>query len=274
MGNVKTLNRATKIEACEEPEIQYAASPELFREIQEWLESRGSNIYKTEEEPEEEIARYYDTKNYRLLREGIEYRIKDKGKTLRHDMKLPLDTHNREVLPDQNDILWRNELKFKTREGKPSLMAFWGQALLDPVKERLKKNFFNKELAEQFDSIFRKRKLDHIADCGSRIEYSFQEGRMQTVDGRKSTPVMHILELELRKGDLKGLLEEKRALEAEFGPKGLSILPMRKVVMGFELLEDQMSPKQFASFRDAKIRNSRAYAAAVEEAGFAQKLAA
>lgn len=274
MGSVKSLNRATKIEACEEPEIQYAATPALFKEIHAWLESRGQNVHKTAAEPEEDVAAYYDTKNYRLLREGIEYRIKDKGKTLRHDMKLPLDTRNREVLPDQNDILWRNELKFKTREIKPSLMAFWGQALLNPVKERLKKNFFDKELVEQFRSVFKKEKIDHTAACGSRIEYSFQTGRMETVDGRKSTPLLHILELELRKGDLEGLLQEKKALEAEFGPKGLQILPLRKVVMGFELLEDEMSPKQFTSFRDAKIRNSRAYAAAVEEAGFASKLAA
>jgi inorganic triphosphatase YgiF len=262
------------IEACEEPEIQYAASPELFREIHQWLKGRGQNVHKTSAEPEEDMATYYDTKNYRLLREGIEYRIKDKGKTLRHDMKLPLDTRNREVLPDQNDILWRNELKFKTREIKPSLMAFWGQALLNPVRERLKKNFFGKELEAQFHSIFSKEKIDHIAACGSRIEYSFQTGRMETIDGRKSTPALHILELELRKGSLEGLLQEKRALEAEFGPRGLAILPLRKVVMGFELLEDGMSPKQFASFRDAKIRNSRAYAAAVEEAGFPVRFAA
>jgi inorganic triphosphatase YgiF len=274
MNSVKNLTRATKIEACEEPEIQYAATPELFKEIHAWLESRGRNVHKTSPEPEVDVATYYDTKNYRLLREGIEYRIKDKGNTLRHDMKLPFDTRNREVLPDQNDILWRNELKFKTKESKPSLMVFWGQALLNPVKKRLKTNFFDKELVEQFRSIFQKEKIDHTAHCGSRIEYSFQKGRMETTDGKKSTPELYILELELRTGSLEGLLQEKQELEAEFGPKGLKILPMRKVVMGFELLEDQMSVKQFTSFRDAKIRNSRAYAAAVEEAGFAQKMAA
>lgn len=271
MTKIRSLNRpVTKIEESPEPEIQYAASAELFEEIHAWLESRGRNEKKTERQPEDDVATYYDTKNYRLLREGIEYRIKNKGSLLRHDMKLPLDPNNREVLPDSNDILWRNELKFKTAEGKPSLMAFWGQALLNPVRERLKKNFFGKELVAQFYSIFSKEKIDHIADCGSRIEYSFQTGHMETIDRARRTPTLHILEIELRKGSLEGLLAEKRALEEAFGPKGLVLLSTRKVIMGFELQRDSMSPKQEACFRDAKIRNTRAYAAAVEEAGFSR----
>lgn len=267
MHKINTLP-VTKIEQSPEPEIQYLASAALFEEIHAWLEARGKNKQKTEREPEEDVATYYDTKNYRLLREGIEYRIKDKGHTLRHDMKLPHNSNSREVLPDENDILWRNELKFKTKEGKPSLMAFWGQAILEPVKARLKKNFFDKELVAQFLSVFSKEKIDHIAECKSRIEYSFQTGHMETMDRTRRTPTLHILELELRKGDLAGLLSEKAALEAEFGSKGLKLLPHRKVIMGFELLQDEMSPKQAASFRDAKIRNSPAYAAAVAEAGF------
>lgn len=275
MTRIKALPRpVTKIEESPEPEIQYAASAELFKEIHQWLENRGHNKKKTSADPEEDVATYYDTKNYRLLREGIEYRIKNKGATLRHDMKLPLNPVNREVLPDENDILWRKELKFKTDISKPSLMAFWGQAILNPVKERLKKNFFNKELIAQFHSVFSKEKIDHTADCGSRIEYSFQTGHMETMDGQRRTPTLYILEIELRKGDLAGLLAEKEALEAEFAPKGLKILPLRKVIMGFELLQDEMSLKQAASFRDAKIRNSSAYAAAVEQAGYGAQLAA
>lgn len=275
MAKIKSLALpVTKIDESPEPEIQYAASAELFEEIHAWLEARGHNKKKTVREPEDDVATYYDTLNYRLMREGIEYRIKNKGATLRHDMKVPLDTTNREVLPDSNDILWRKELKFKTDLTKPSLMAFWGQAILNPVKERLKKNFFDKELIAQFHSIFSKEKIDHTADCGSRIEYSFQTGRMETIDGARRTPTLHILEIELRKGDLQGLLAEKQALEAEFGSKGLKILPLRKVIMGFELLQQEMDVKQLASFRDAKIRNTRAYAAAIEEAGFTTKLAA
>lgn len=275
MSKINSLPKpVTKIEESPEPEIQYAATAELFAEIHEWLEARGGNQQKTAREPEDDVATYYDTHNYRLLREGIEYRIKNKGHMMRHDMKLPIDPSNREVLPDENDILWRTELKFKTKEVKPSLMAFWGQALLNPVKERLQKRFFDKELHAQFLSIFSKEKIDHAAECGSRVEYSFQTGHMETIDRTKKTPTLHILEIELRKGDLKGLLSEKAALEVEFGSKGLVLLPQRKVIMGFELLADDMTLKQAASFRDAKIRNTRAYAAAVEEAGFSARLAA
>ncbi len=260
-----------KIEECEEPEIQYLATPELFEEIHQWLEARGGHKKKSESDS----ATYYDTRNYRLLREGIEYRVKNKGAFLRHDMKLPLNTTERQVLPDSNDILWRNELKFKTGNAKPSLMAFWGQALLEPVRQRLKKNFFEKELTAQFTSRFFKEKFDHETACKrSRVEFSFQTGHMETVGGARRTATLHILELELREGMMEGLLEEKVALEAEFGPKGLQLLPTRKVLMGFALMEDSMTPKQLASFRDAKIRNTRAYAAAVEEAGYSLKMAA
>lgn len=270
MGKVDTLIRpVTRIEETPEPEIQYTASAELFSEIHGWLEKRGKNTVKTERNPENDVATYYDTVNYRLLREGIEYRTKNKGARMRHDMKLPQDSSNREVLPDANGILWRTELKFKTKEQQPSLMAFWGQAILNPVRERLQKNFFGKQLIAQFQSVFSKEKIDHIAECGSRIEYSFQTGHMETVNGARRTEKLHILELELRHGDLQGLLTEKAALEAEFGPKGLKLLPMRKVIMGFELLQPDMTPKQAMSFRDAKIRNTQAYAAAIEEAGFA-----
>lgn len=264
-----------QIEENPEPEIQYAATPELFQEIHDWLSRRGQNIHKTSETPSQEVATYYDTRNYRLLREGVEYRVKHKGKNFRHDMKTPNDPkHSREVLPDRNNILWRRELKFKTDKEKPSLMAFWGQALLMPIRERLKKNFFQKELYPQFQSIFSKEKIDHIADSGDRVEYSFQTGRMQTMDGSRSTPLMHILEIELREGDLTGLLAEKALLESVFVPRGLKLLPVRKVFMGFELLLPDMAPKQQASFRDARVRNCPAYLSALEDAGFSQKLVA
>lgn len=120
----------TKIEVVEEPEIQYAASPELFEEIRAWLMNRGGVPKKSSQDH----AVYYDTPNMRLLREGIEYRIKQKGNQFRHDMKTPCDTKTREVIPDANDILWRNEIKFKTPATKPSLAAFFDQAILKPVQ--------------------------------------------------------------------------------------------------------------------------------------------
>lgn len=254
-----------KIEECEEPEIQYLATPELFVEIHEWLAKRGGIKKKAEADS----ATYYDTRNYRLLREGIEYRVKEKGGYQRHDMKLPQDPAMREVVPDSNDIVHRHELKFKTEAGKPDLRVFWGLAILTPIVNRLKKQFFNKELIAQFKSIFFKEKIDHETDCKrSRVEYSFQTGHMETMDGARKTPTLHILELELREGIMEGLLEEKAALEAEFGPKGLKLLTHRKVIMGIGLLEPEMDERQAASFRDAKIRNTKAYAAAVEEAGY------
>ena len=243
----------TKIEIVEEPEIQYAATAELFEEINTWLMARGG----VEKKSERDSAIYYDTENFRLLREGIEYRIKEKGDQYRHDMKTPRDTHTREVVPDDNGILWRNEIKFKTKTKKPSLKTFFDQTLLDPVRDRVFQ-FFDKELKAKFRSSFFKRKVDHETDCKrSRVEYSFQMGHMETPDGDHKTKLLYILELELREGLSEGLLEEKAELERLFFPKGLRLLPERKIMLGFELISPGMNAKQRHAFEDARKRNQR-----------------
>lgn len=249
----KPAKPVTKVEVVEEPEIQYMATADLFVEIQQWLKDRGG----VEKKSERDSAVYYDTKNYRLLREGIEYRIKEKGNQFRHDMKTPRDTHNREVVPDVNDILWRNEIKFKTKAEKPSLKAFFGQALLEPVRDRVFR-FFDKELTPICRSSFFKHKVDHETDCKrSRVEYSFQTGHMETADSSRKTKLLHILELELREGLSEGLLEEKAELERLFVPKGLKLLSDRKIMLGFELAVPDMDAKQLHAYEDAKKRNRR-----------------
>lgn len=248
----KALRRKnTKIDVVDEPEIQYAANAQLFKEIEAWLSVRGGIDKKSERDS----AIYYDTTNFRLLREGIEYRVKEKGDKFRHDMKTPLDTHDRAVLPDSNDILWRKEMKFRTSTNKPSLGAFFGQSILEPVRERVI-DFFDKRLEPKFRSSFFKHKVDYETACGSsRVEYSFQTGHMETPDGAQKGKLLYILELELRDGDEKGLLDEKRELERVFGPQGLKLLPERKVILGFELLVPSMSREQQRSYEDAKRRN-------------------
>ncbi len=243
------VRKRIKIDINEEPEIQYVATPKLFAEIEKWLEKRGG-VLKREQEDD---AVYFDTKNYRLLREGIEYRIKPKGDSFKHDLKTPLDTHNREVAPDADEIVWRNELRFKAN-ARPSLSVFWDQAILQPVRERVER-FFDKELLPQFRAHFKKRKMD-IDTADAEVEYSFQTGRMRTIDGKNQTPLMRILELELRHGDVEGLIAEKKALEKAFLSKGLVILDRRKVIMGFELISPDMDAKQRCILQDVLARNS------------------
>ena len=249
--------KITKVDVVDEPEIQYAATPELMDEIKLWLEERGGDKKKAERDS----AVYYDTRNFRLLREGIEYRIKEKGDGYRHDMKTPADTHNREVVPDENNIVRRKEIKFKTDAEKPTLKAFFGQAILAPVVDRVYR-FFEKELMAKFRSSFFKEKYDYDTSCErSRVEYSFQTGHMMTADGARKTDLLHIVELELREGLEEGLLEEKAELERVFLPKGLEPLQDRKVILGFELLVPDMDAKQRHAYEDAKKRNRKVCAA-------------
>lgn len=246
----------TKIEVCEEPEIQFLIpNAELGESIKEWLIDRGA----LDKKAVRDSAVYWDTEKFDLLAEGLEYRIKEKGDQFRHDMKAPLDTHGREVIPDEHDILWRNEFKFKTKNAKPSLAAFFGQALLEPVIERVR-DFFDKKLKPVFRSSFFKHKYDiDVApdhDSGhSRIEYSFQTGHMEKMRGDGKTPLLRILELELRDGDQAALLAEKAAVQAKFGPKGLVLLPERKILLGFSLLEPGMTRVQRRVYEDVLSRS-------------------
>lgn len=242
----------TRVETCPEPEIQYQANEGLFTEVRAWLLGRWAVHKKSETD----MAVYCDTKKFRLLEEGIEYRIKEKGNKWRHDMKTPADTHDRAVVPDENGILHRNELKFRSGVIEPSLANFFGQAILRPVQARVH-DFFDKKLEEKFRTRFSKDKYDQDTACGlARVEYSFQTGHMETMDGNRRTETLRILELELREGDMKGLLAEKEALEEKFSPRGLVLLPERKVIIGLALLEPDMSPEQLRRFKDIRSRNS------------------
>lgn len=80
---------------------------------------------------------------------------------------------------------------------------------------------------------------------------------MVTPDGRKKSKTYHILELELRDGMEEGLLQEKAALEKAFCHRGLTLLQDRKVMLGFALLEPEMSAKQRHAYEDARARNRR-----------------
>ncbi len=243
-----------KIEVCEEPEIQYAATPELFAEIRDWLDARGGKERKSAIDS----SVYYDTENLRLLREGIEYRVKEKGKKLRHDLKTPLDpATTRAAVPDENAILWRNEFKCETSpKTTPKLAMYFGQVLLAPVQDRVRR-FFDKTLEPKCRARFSKVKIDYEPgdEHDSRIEYSFQEGRMMDMKGERRTDLLHILELELRDGDVSALLAEKQALEEVFSSRGLALLPQRKIMMGIGLLQPSMTAEQRRAYQDALGRN-------------------
>jgi hypothetical protein len=251
------------IEAKEEPEIQYAVpSAAMMGEIRQWLHDRrqlaGQETAK--DECEMDCAVYYDTRNMRLLREGMEYRVKQKGDSFRHDIKAPLNGA-RSVAPDRNGIIVRQETKFKTDDARPSLMSSWGQAMLQSVGRRVK-DFFGKRLEAKFRTFLDKHKIDYSRadeDCKGRVEYSFQTGFIETMIGpvRRTAP-LHILEIELRTGDQAALLAEKRALEEAFMPLGLKFLEKRKVLLGFELLVPDMDEKQIKNFQEVLDRLPKA----------------
>lgn len=255
MNAITQISPPVVMEIVDEGETQYKANAELFGEIKPWLIERGGSVKKTCTDD----AIYYDTKNMKLLREGAEYRVKVKdrpnGTRFRHDMKIPQDVRAREVVPDEHDILRRKEIKFKASDATPRLAMFFGQAILLPIQQRVYR-LLDKELEQKFMADFTKDKIDYETPRG-RVEYSFQTGVMKTMDGKRQTPLLHILELELREGDEALLIEELALLHEKFQGGGLTILPDRKVMMGFELLVPDMSIRQRHAFEDARLRNRR-----------------
>jgi len=243
-----------KVEVCEEPEIQFLIlNPDLTKEIEVWLRDRGGQPKKNKRgeivDPKIDSCIYLDSEDLDLLNEGCEYRIKEKGKKFRHDLKTPHNTEDRMVVRDENDIVWRLEFKFEDKKPKPRLTPYFGQALLGPVAERSRHRFFDMDLMPQFRAPFFKSKFDIDVDIeddeeGARVEYSFQEGHIETMSGSRRTRHLKILELERRDGDVEGLLLERAAVKAEFERKGLMLLPKRKLLMGFELLLPDMTSAQ------------------------------
>jgi hypothetical protein len=222
-------------------------------EVIEWVKARGGLHKKTAEDH----VTYWDTHNFRLSREAIEYRVKGNGPYYRHDMKTPMDTRNRSVTRDEHDVLWRKEHKYKTRARTPALAMFFGAAALRPVAERVKK-FFGKTLEMKCDAMLTKAKYDieaGEADRHGRIEYSFQTGNMFAKHGKLKSRDLYIVELERREGAIDALHAEYEAVMAAFAHKGLKLLEKRKVFIGFDLHVPDMDERQKAAYCKACVRN-------------------
>jgi hypothetical protein len=246
--------KTTVIEIHEEPEIQLdAGTPELMEEVKAWLTARGGVHKKTEKDH----VTYWDTRNFRLSREAIEYRVKGDGPVYRHDMKTPRDTRTAAPMRDAHDVLWRTEHKYKTRMKTPALAVFFGVVALAPVAERVKK-FFGKTLEMKCDAILAKAKYDlEAGDAGrhGRIEYSFQTGNMFAKGGKEKSRDLYIIELESRNGSIEALHGEYAAVMTAFAHKGLKTLEKRKVFIGFDLHVPHMDDRQKAAYYRACLRN-------------------
>lgn len=253
-----------RIEQVPEPEIQFLIpSQDVEAKIEAWLIERGA----LEKKQVRDSAIYFDTDDFAFLNDGVEYRIKEKGNHFNHDMKTPSDTNFREVVPDANGILHRIELKVKSETSLPLLKALFGHAILKPFLDR-NRDILDKIVAPMFRASFFKHKYDLEAEdpqakTYARVEYSFQTGHMESLDGTRKTPLLHILELELRDGDEEGLIAERQAVVKEFAAMGLVPLAQRKVLLGFGLLSPTMTEAQKAVYADVCRRNQGAVAAPV-----------
>ena len=231
-----------------EPEIQFdALSLENLADIKSWLIEAGGYVTK---ENRVEDSPYFDTKNNRLIREGIECRLKRKKGIWRTDLKTSVKTTDRVVLPDEYGVVWRNELCSFTTGEQPFMEEFAAMEALKPVQNRVSR-IFEKQLIEKFRARLSKTKIERKIS-GGVIEYSLQHGHMITPDGTRQSDPLHILEIELRDGDDDALYTAISEFRNAFPT--LNLLEKRKVMIGFELITPDMTLKAQRKFEKLQSR--------------------
>lgn len=246
-----------------EPEIQFDGQcAKKLKEVEKWILSKGGKETKTvvEDSP------YFDTENNRLIREGMECRLKQKGGIYRTDLKTPIDTGMRSVEPDHMGVIWRNEIMGEAVSEGLVLSEFSGLSVLRPVKKRVS-NIFEKPLHLKFRAQLKKRKFERTVTAGKAsglIEYAIQRGHMTTPDGSRKSDELYIVEIELKKGCEKVLAKAIDEFRAAFSD--LNTLKDRKVMVGFKLIEPDMSEKARFKFAKLQCRLTRQSAPALEVA--------
>lgn len=233
-----------------EPEIQFdGQSAKKLKEVEKWILSKGGKETKTvvEDSP------YFDTENNRLIREGMECRLKKKGGIYRTDLKTPIDTGNRSVEPDHMGVIWRNEIMGEAVSEGLVLSEFSGLSVLKPVKNRVS-DIFEKPLHLKFRAQLKKRKFERnvaVSKDSGVIEYAIQRGHMVTPDGKRKSDELFIVELELKEGSEKVLEKAIQEFLQEFAD--MNTLKDRKVLVGFKLIEPDMTEK--ARHKFTKLQN-------------------
>ncbi|MGB4107370.1 MAG: hypothetical protein WBK55_06195 [Alphaproteobacteria bacterium] len=240
-------NKTPPVRISLEPEIQYKAPLKLIPIIEDLLISTGA---KKASSREGEKTYYWDTKNFRLFRQGMECRGRSKNGGFRFDLKVATGS-NPTALPDKDGILWRYELKAPSDEPRPDLKVFFDHVAVPELRERLR-DVYSKEVEPKFVAIYDKTKFEREITVGGKtglIEYSLQSGYIRTLNGRQRTRTMGIVDVELRSGANEAHLQAKTELET-LSHLGLVMLPRRKLIMGMDLIVSEQDGKAYERVLD------------------------
>jgi inorganic triphosphatase YgiF len=246
-----------------EPEIQYdAVSKEGLDRLERWILSKGGKQKKVVHED----SPYFDTKNNRLIREGMECRLKQKGGVYRTDLKTPLDTRKRSVEPDHMGVIWRYEICGEALQDGLALSEFSGLSILRPVKKRVSR-IFDKPLHIKFRAQLHKTKFNRKMEVDGKkgvIEYALQKGHIVTPDGKRKSEELFIVEIENKSPHPEILEAAIREFEREF--PDLKLLEDRKVLVGFKLIAPEMTEKARSKFDKLQRRLDMAQGPKLEAA--------
>lgn len=237
-----------------EPEIQFRSNEALSQDIENWLKDRGLTF---KERPARDVT-YYDTPKFRLLREGLECRSKNRKGPPRHDMKVPRDLENTHAMkPDENGILWRLEIEASDVGPVPVLSDFRDATVLAPVAGRVP-DFFKKNLEPKIIACFASRMALEERD-GEEVEYKLDRGYIRSARNPDvRTNEIFIVEIELKSGgktedaDPAPLLAAITEMESVFQPQGLVRLDRRKLIIGLDLIENVMPSDVLEKYHEGR----------------------
>lgn len=251
------MGKSSRITVEVEPEAQFSVpDKKTFERIIPWLLEKGAKPDKKQHDD----CTYFDTKHFRLAREGWECRVKEKGGIWRTDIKTPIDTRDRVALPNKFGVVDRREIKAEQTKDMPSLKDFADVAALAPVAKRVK-DFFDKNLEPKFRAPFTKDKYDRVFEWEGKkatIQYSLQDGHIESLDGKVRTKEMYIAEIEFRGGSRKAYLKAVKEFKDAFGESGVAIMKERKWHIGLRLIAADLSEKSQDNLGGAFKRMGRA----------------
>lgn len=234
-----------------EPEAKFLTDEETIKRMLADIEASSPYLYAPIRR-DERTNIYYDTKNYDLYARGLESRGRRfDDSEFRHDVKTPNGAKHGRIGPDAHGIFMRREFNIVSGHRKPSLHDFsgagLGKALEDIEDEKVK---------AKVKGYFERSRIMCMPSEGTQVEIAFEHGYYQTLNNRRRSDDMCIVEIELKKGRMADLVKFADVLRERYG---LKVCVKTKGEMGLEWARQFLDEKHQKKFDEADAERRHKY---------------
>jgi inorganic triphosphatase YgiF len=195
-----------------EPEIKYLVNKKTMERILDDIE-RGAPFIPEPVLRDERTNFYYDTPEFELYALGFECRRRRDGSRHKFDLKTPHKLEKGPIGPDRHGVFLRREYREVSDKKSPSLKKFFNRGVkaLKPVVDS--------ELNPLVKGLFQRARFSFSPTgyTDSVLEAAFENGRFETIDGKNSSKTVYLIELELKSGDIRALIDAAQKMERRYG---------------------------------------------------------